>query len=103
MQWKLQDGHSIMLRMIAAEVSEYTTKAGGSAANTVKGLASGFGVRCQLVRPMLHGGVSNGPPSASHQHIWACITTLTASLGCHSAPPMCLNLVACLVGGRLVY
>ena len=34
----------------AAEVSEYTTKAGGSAANTIKGLASGFGVRCQLVR-----------------------------------------------------
>ncbi len=63
---EFQDGHSNMLCMIAAEVSEYTTKAGGSAANTIKGLASGFGVRCQLVSPMLHGSVSNGSPSASH-------------------------------------
>ncbi|CAK0780061.1 hypothetical protein CVIRNUC_004926 [Coccomyxa viridis] len=37
------------IQRILAEVSEYTTKAGGSAANTIKGLASGFGVRCQLV------------------------------------------------------
>ena len=61
-------------------MSEYTTKAGGSAANTIKGLASGFGVRCQLVRLLLHGDVRGDPLSASHQDIGACTAALLDSL-----------------------
>eukprot|EP00803_Ostreobium_quekettii_P005356 evm.model.scf_604.4 EVM.evm.TU.scf_604.4 scf_604:38992-47721(+) len=37
------------LRQILAQVGEFHSKAGGSAANTARGLAAGFGVRCHLV------------------------------------------------------
>ncbi|CAL8468805.1 g8346 [Coccomyxa elongata] len=37
------------IQQLLAAVGDFTTKAGGSAANTTKGLASGWGVQCQLV------------------------------------------------------